>query len=153
MSTPESLRTTPEELLIHLREAGARRVLVSRDAFSDGTVSVTATYPAGGTSGFTAGLIRDVFDAVGHELWFLGSPWRLLASIEPSGPDQHDDRLPLFDATMAAKHGEGLNLWNLYFVYEAHRAERHSGSNPRHVESNTRRGGGPPTRDASSHTA
>ena len=131
MPATGALRTTPEELLIHLREAGASRVLVSRDAFREGTVSMTVTYPTMGTRGHAEGLIRDVFAAVGDELWFLGSPWRLVATVEAAGRRRHDG-LAIYDATMAAKHGEGLNLWNLYFLYEDnHEAEAESGGSRR----------------------
>lgn len=156
---------TPDELVVHLREAGARSVYVSRErAFRDGTVPITATYEytngyrdssddrgstddrgsgdhrgsgddrnsAGGQvpnddrrAGSSAETVHEqlgtVFDAIGDRIWFHDREWALEGVVEPAFPDPQPELIPLYDRHVERKHGDGFNLRNLLFVYEANR--------------------------------
>lgn len=121
--------STPDELLVHLREAGAKCVYLSRGrAFRDGTIPITATYEFASEDtqdGTEAKLVRElltsVFDAVGDRIWFHDREWVLEWTVEPAFTDPDLNLVPLYDRRVEQKHGDGFNLWNLLFVYEEYR--------------------------------
>ena len=117
---------TPDELVVHLREAGARSVyLAGEAAFRDGTIPITATYeyagddPGGGSaSEVFHQRLRNVFDAIGDRIWFHDREWLLEGTVEPAFTDPPPDLVPLYDRSVERNHGDGFNLRNLLFVYE-----------------------------------
>lgn len=117
---------TPDELVVHLREAGARSVYVSREgSFRDDSIQITATYeyasdePDHGSSSETVHeLLTSVFDAFGDRIWFHDREWVLDWSVEPAFPESRPDLVPIYDRRVERKHGDGFNLWNLNYVYE-----------------------------------
>lgn len=104
-------------------------VYVSRErAFSDGTIPLTVTYEYadddpedGTTSGTVHERLTSVFDAFGDRIWFHDREWDLDGTVEPAFPDPEPDLLPLYDRRVERKHGDGFNLRNILFVYEARR--------------------------------
>lgn len=121
--------TTPDELVVHLREARAKRVYLSRsDAFYDGVVPLIATYEftpeetaRGSESEAAREMLRSVFEAIGDRLWFYDREWSLDWQVEPAFTDPKGDLIPLYDRGVEQKHGDGFNLRNLLFAYEAYR--------------------------------
>lgn len=117
---------TPDELLVHLREGGAKRVYLSRtEAFRDGTIPVVATYPVQPSSGAPlsgGGSIREmlveVFEAIGGRCWFRDDEWALEWNVEPAFSEQQLDLLPIYDRGIEQKFGDGFVLRNLHVVYE-----------------------------------
>lgn len=120
---------TTDELLVHLREAGAKRVYLSRtDAFRDGSLPLVATYEfttAESThESRTASereMLESVFDAIDDRLRFHDREWILTWSVEPAFTEPQLDLVPLYDRSIEYKHGDGFNLANLFFVYEEYR--------------------------------
>lgn len=118
--------TTPDELVVQLREAGAKRVYLSRtDAFRDGTIPITATYeltpadrPRNSGAADERKLLRRVFDAIDDRLWVHGREWTLEWAVEPAFTDPQLELIPLYDRSVEHKHGDGFALQNLLFVYE-----------------------------------
>lgn len=123
-----SIVPTPDELVVHLREAGATTIYLSRtDAFRDDVVPITATYTApsqepayGPDSETVRRMLRRVFDAIDDRLRFHGREWVLEWSVEPAFTEPRTDLIPLYDRRIERTYGDGFNLWNLYFVYEEH---------------------------------
>lgn len=121
---------TPDELVVHLREAGARCVYVSRaKAFQVGTVPITATYEladdaAGGESAAETvhEQLASVFEAIGDRIWFHDREWDLEGTVEPAFPDQRLDLVPLYDRRVERRHGDGFFIRTLRFVYVEQRA-------------------------------
>ncbi|MDX5990229.1 hypothetical protein [Haloferax mediterranei] len=120
---------TPDELVVHLREAGAKCVYLSRErAFREGTVPITVTYEFSREeteddtgSEMVHEMLTSVFDAFGDQIWFHDRKWFLDWSVEPAFTEPELDLIPLYDRRVERKHGDGFNLWNLRFVYEAYR--------------------------------
>jgi hypothetical protein len=121
-----TLATTPDELVCHLREAGATSVYLSRtDAFRGGVLSILATYATtldetvyGTEPETTREMLRSVFNAIGDRLWFHGREWNVEWDVKPAFDEPRTDLVPLYDRRIERKYGDGFNLWNLYFVYE-----------------------------------
>lgn len=117
---------TVDELVRHLREAGAKRVYLSwDDAFRDGTVPLLATYAfASEETRRTADpdrvreMLTDVFEATTDNLRFHNREWALEWRVEPAFAESRTDLLPLYDRKMERKYGDGFNLRNLRFAYE-----------------------------------
>lgn len=121
---------TPDELVVHLREAGAKRVYIARDAFRDGVIPITATYEVtaqetarGSGAATTREMLRSVFEAIGERLWFHDREWTLDGQVEPAFTDPPADVIPLYDRGVEQKYGKGFNLRNLLFVYETYREQ------------------------------
>lgn len=122
---------TPDELVVHLREARAKRVYLSRsNAFYDGVIPLIATYEytpeetaRESESEAVRKMLRRVFDAIGDQLWFYDREWSLDWRVEPAFTDSQADLLPLYDRGVEQKHGDGFNLRNLLFAYEAYREQ------------------------------
>lgn len=121
---------TPDELVVHLREAGATCVYLSREAaFRDGMIPITATYEftSEDTHDCTGPkLVREmltsVFEALGDRIWFHDRAWVLEWTVEPAFTEPDLDLIPLYDRRVEQNHGDGFNLWNLLVVYEEYRA-------------------------------
>ncbi|QFU84620.1 hypothetical protein [Natronorubrum aibiense] len=134
VTTADEFVATPDELLCHLREAGAATVYLARtDAFRDGVIPVVATYgsPPVASDPFTAAettdelttesvpkMLRRVFESIGDRLRFHGHEWVLEWDIKPAFTEPRPTLVPLYDRSVEEKYGDGFNLWNLYFVYE-----------------------------------
>ncbi|UHQ96094.1 hypothetical protein [Natrinema halophilum] len=124
--TEARLVPTPDELVVHLREAGASGVYLSRnDAFRDGVIPITATFAAtpgesayGCESGAVREMLRSVFESIGDQLRFHGHEWFLEWTVEPAFAEPNTDLFPLYDRRIEQTYGDGFNLWNLVFVYE-----------------------------------
>lgn len=120
--------TTADELVRHLQEAGATRVyLVRTDAFRDGTIPITATYKlTPEDSRRNAGsravheMLTSVFESIGDRLWVQDREWVLDWEVKPAFTEPPADLLPLYDRGVEQKHGDGFNLRNLLFAYEAY---------------------------------
>lgn len=125
---------TPDELVVHLREAGATQVYLSRtDSFRDGTISLTATYElptAEATPGAVGTAERErmvrVFDAIDDRLWFHDREWALTWEVEPVFREPQLDLIPLYERSIEHKHGDGFVLQNLFVVYEEYQLEQQS---------------------------
>lgn len=121
-----------DELAVHLREAGAQGVYLSRtDAFRDGRLPVVATYeipPSGDEheSRVASGreMLVAVFEAIDHRLWFHDRAWTLEWEVEPAFEKPRSNLFPIYDRTVECAHGDGFNLWNLLFLYEEYRTVR-----------------------------
>lgn len=117
---------TPDELVVHLREAGAMCVYLSRgQAFCNGTIPLTATYAFSSDetrdsseSELVCEMLMSVFDTIGNQIWFHGREWILDWTVEPAFTDSQLDLIPLYDRRVEQKHSDGFNLRNLLFVYE-----------------------------------
>lgn len=123
--------TTPDELVRHLREAGAKRVYVSRtETFHDGVIALTATYEfteettaSGPDSEGVREMLRSVFEAIGEQVWFHNRTWPLDWLVKPAFTDPDVALLPLYDRGVEQKHGDGFNLRNLLFAYETYQQQ------------------------------
>lgn len=120
--------TTPDELVRHLREAGAKRVYLSRtDAFRDETIPIVATYPYadeatdGSRGEATRRMLTSVFEATDDRLRFHDREWSLEWRVEPAFDEPRADLSPLYDRTVERKYDDGFNLRTLLFAYEAYR--------------------------------
>lgn len=124
--------TTPDEVVRHLREAGAKRVYLARsDAFRSGAIPVVATYEhTAGEPARESGaaavreMLTSVFDAVGDRVRFHGREWPLDGRVEPAFAEPRTDLLPLYDRGVEHRYGDGFNLRNLLFAYDAYRQSR-----------------------------
>ncbi|WP_226008245.1 hypothetical protein [Natrinema salinisoli] len=118
--------TTPEELVLHLCQAGAKGVYLSRtDAFRDGVVPIIATYtptPAETVLDVDPKTVREllqsVFESIDNRIRFHGRECALEWTVEPEFTGPRTDLVPLYDRDVEQKYGDGFNLWNLFFVYE-----------------------------------
>lgn len=131
-SHPTGERTavaTPDELVLHLQQAGAKRVYLSRPgAFCDGVIPIIATYAftpqmAARESGSRVAreMLHSVFEAIDDRLWFHDREWSLEWNVEPAFMDLQTDLIPLYDRGVERKYGDGFNLRNSLFAYEADR--------------------------------
>lgn len=113
---------TPDELVVHLREAGAKCVYLARDeAFRDGSIPVTATYEFdedGRQSETAREMLTSVFEGIGDRIRFLDRRWTLEWEVEPAYDEPQLRLVPLYDRRVERRHGDGYNLRNLRFVYE-----------------------------------
>lgn len=116
---------TPDELVRHLREAGAERVYFSRaDAFRDETIALIATYAFASDetesrSETAREMLTSVFEATDDRLRFHGREWTLEWDVEPAFTERPTDLSPLYDRTVERKYDDGFNLRALLFAYEA----------------------------------
>lgn len=121
--------STPDELVVHLREEGAKCVYLSRrQAFRDGMIPITATYEFASedTHDRTGAklereMLTSVFEAIGDRIWFHDREWVLEWTVEPAFTEPQLTLIPLYDRRVEQNHGDGFNLWNLLFVYEEYR--------------------------------
>lgn len=117
---------TPDELVVHLREAGAKRVYLSRtDAFRGGAIPITATYEFddsdsmdGSDSDSVRKMLTSVFESIGDRLWFHDRSWALEWSVKPAFTEPQLDLMPLYDRGVEQKYTDGFTLGNLHCVYE-----------------------------------
>lgn len=118
---------TPDELVRHLREAGAKRVYLSQtDSFRDGSIRITATYEfAADETARESGseavreMLASVFETTDDRLRFRDREWVLDWAVEPKFTVPRPDLLPLYDRGIERKYDDGFNLRNLWFAYEA----------------------------------
>lgn len=134
---------TPDELVVHLREAGAKCVYLARDeAFRDGTIPVTATYEFDDDTDIRTGtdtrtdrrgtpetetareMLESVFEGVGDRIQFHDRQWVLEWSVEPAYDEPQLPLVPLYDRRVERRHGDGYNLQNLRFVYAEQQEQR-----------------------------
>lgn len=117
---------TPDELVVHLREAGVKCIYLAREqAFRDGTIPITVTYEFSseetqeetGSKRVREMLIR-VLNTIGDQIWFHDRAWLLDWTVEPAFTNPQLNLIPLYDRRVEHKHGDGFNLRNLLFVYE-----------------------------------
>lgn len=120
---------TPDELVRHLRAAGAKRVYFSRtDAFRDETIALVATYaftpdetPRGSRPESVREMLTSVLEGTDGQLRFHGREWTLEWDVEPAFTDHRAALCPLYDRAVERKYGDGFNLRALLFAYEAFR--------------------------------
>lgn len=144
---PESA-TTLDELVLHLREAGVKRVYLSKDGvFRDDVISIIATVErqrsedrgredtepetltdivdhysgsrqAEGERAPERERVRSVFEALGNRVRFASEAWTIDWTVRPTYSDPPVDLTTLYDRGVEYKLGDGFNLRNALFVYE-----------------------------------
>lgn len=125
---PESEVTTLDELVVHLREAGVKRVYLSKpEAFSSGAIPVIATYeyradstddPAGEN---VREMLVNVFEAIGERIWFEAQTWALDWEVDVAFTDPPTDLIAVYDRGVERRQRDGFNLRSVHFVYEQYR--------------------------------
>lgn len=117
--------TTLDELVLHLREAGAKRVYLSKaDAFRTGAIPVIATYEYRedaedvSDTGTEREMMVSVLEAIDDRIWFDTQTWSLEWQVELAFTDPKVDLVALYDRGVEHKRGDGFNLRSVFFVYE-----------------------------------
>lgn len=137
--------TTVDELVRHLREAGAKRVYLSKkEVFQDGQISMIATVDPqrGGNEereeadsetlaeiighysgecqndGFERKQVASVFEALGDRVLIASRVWTVDWTVRAAYTDPPVHLTTLYDRDVEFKQGDGFNLRNVLFVYE-----------------------------------
>lgn len=141
---PETI-TTIDELVRHLREAGAKRVYLSREnAFQDGVISMIATVEVQRSGNeerddaesetltgiidhysgepqnesFEREHVTGVFEALGDSVRFASRAWTVDWTVRSAYRDPPAEFTTLYDRGVEYKHGDGFNVRNALFAYE-----------------------------------
>lgn len=147
---PPKTATTLDELVLHLREAGAKRVYLSKDtAFQDGVISIITTveqqrgeeheredvesetltniidYYSGDDENASDGTpdrehVTNVFETIGDRVRFASTEWTIDWTVRSEYSDPPLNLATLYDRGIEYKLGDGFNLRNVLFVYEQH---------------------------------
>lgn len=140
--------TTLDELVLHLREAGVKRVYLSKDdVFQDDVISIIATVEqqrsedqrredtepktltdivdhysgdrqTEGERTSERERVRSVFEALGNRVRFASEAWTIDWTVRSTYSDPPVDLTTLYDRGVEYKLGDGFNLRNALFVYE-----------------------------------
>lgn len=113
---------TLDRLLVHLREAGARRVYLPKaEAFRDGSLPVVATYEYDDGDAPGRAALVDVFESVGDRVRFQDREWDLAWTVDPAYESLRADHVALYDRGVERRCGDGFNLRGAWFAYEQYR--------------------------------